>query len=216
MKLKLTGLLLLILFNLSSQPNKFNLNLNYTSSSLNLSQKNVTSNDTLIVNPNPFDSIAVIQFTISNNDTIWLDIYNVIGISIKTFYNATVLPSGSYSVTLNGDSIPDGIYFVSLRINSTKTLSKKLIKQTNAVGLKENDILQNIKLYPNPTNSILNIVDENNQLQNTTIQIKNNLGQLVYTSPFTSQINLHSISAGMYFLTVENKDSKKTVKIIKQ
>jgi hypothetical protein len=216
MKLKLIGLLLIILFNLSSQTNKFNLNPNYISSSFNLSKKNITSNDTLIVNPNPFDSIAVIQFTISNNDTIWLDIYNVIGNSIKSFYNATVLPSGSYSVTLNGDSIQDGVYFVALKINSTKTLSKKLIKQTNAVGLKENDILQNIKLYPNPTNSILNIVDENNQLQNTTIQIKNNLGQLVYTSPFTSQINLSSLSAGMYFLTVENKGSKKTIKIIKQ
>ena len=216
MKLKLIGLLLIILFNLSSQTNKFNLNPNYISSSFNLSKKNITSNDTLIVNPNPFDSIAVIQFTISNNDTIWLDIYNVIGNSIKSFYNATVLPSGSYSVTLNGDSIQDGVYFVALKINSTKTLSKKLIKQTNAVGLKENDILQNIKLYPNPTNSILNIVDENNQLQNTTIQIKNNLGQLVYTSPFTSQINLSSLSAGMYFLTVENKGSKTPIKIIKQ
>ena len=216
MALKLTGLLLLILFNLSSQTNKLNLNTNHTSSSFNLSKNIVTSSDTLIVNPNPFDSIAVIQFTIANNDTIWLGIYNVIGNSIITFYNAAILPSGTYSVTLNGDTLPDGIYFVALKINSTKTLTKKLIKQTNAVGLNENNLFQNIQLYPNPTNSILNIVDENNQLQNTTIQIKNNLGQLVYTSPFTSQINLHSLSAGMYFLTIEDKSSKKTIKIIKQ
>jgi len=216
MKLKLTGLLLLSLFDLSSQTNKLDLNANWISSSFNLNQKSVTSNDTLFINPNPFDSIAVIQFTIANNDTIWLDIYNVIGSPIKTFYNATVLPSGSYSITLNGDSIPDGIYFATLKINSTKILSKKLIKQTNAVGLKENDALQNIKLYPNPTTSTINIVDENNQLQNATIQIKNYLGQLVYNSSFTSQIDLRNLSAGMYFFTVEHKNSKKTVKIIKQ
>ena len=144
MKLKLTGLLLIMLFNLRSQTNKSNLNPNSISSSFNLNQKNVTSNDTLFINPNHFDSIAVIQFTIANNDTIWLDIYNFIGVSIKSFYKATVLPSGSYSVTLNGDSIPDGIYFVSLKINSTKTLTEKLIKVANAVELKENSLLKNL------------------------------------------------------------------------
>ena len=216
MKLKLTGLLLLILFNLSSQTNKLNLNTNHTSSSFNLSKNIVTSSDTLIVNPNPFDSIAVIQFTIANNDTIWLDIYNVIGNSIKSFYNATVLPSGSYSVTLNGDSIQDGVYFVALKINSTKTLVKKLIKQTNAVGINENGLLKNIQLHPNPTNSILNFIDEQNQLQNSTIQIKDYLGQVVFTAPFTSQINLSNLPTGIYFLTIQNGTINKTAKFIKQ
>jgi hypothetical protein len=87
----------------------------------------------------------------------------------------------------------------------------------NFVGVKENyEFNRDLKIYPNPTTSILNIDNENNLLQNATIQIQNNLGQLVFTSPFTSQINLHSLSAGMYFLTVEDKDSKKTIKIIKQ
>lgn len=216
MKTKLTALLLIIVFNLSSQTNKIKLELDWITYTCELSQKKVAINDTLIITPNPFDSIAEIQFTIANNDTIWLDVYNVVGISIKSFYNATVLPSGSYSVTLLGDSIPNGVYFVALKINSTKTLVKKLIKVTNAVSIKENDVLQNIQLYPNPTTSILNIIDENNQLQNAKIQIKNYLGQLVFTSTFTSQINLHNLSAGMYYLTIQDKNSKKTIKIIKQ
>jgi len=61
-----------------------------------------SSGDTLTVNPNPFDSIAVIQFTISANDTIWLDIYNTLGQPIKNYFTATVLPSGSYSFNYNG------------------------------------------------------------------------------------------------------------------
>ncbi|MBP8033034.1 MAG: T9SS type A sorting domain-containing protein [Bacteroidia bacterium] len=216
MKLKLTGLLLIMLFNLRSQTNKSNLNPNSISSSFNLNQKNVTSNDTLFINPNHFDSIAVIQFTIANNDTIWLDIYNFIGVSIKSFYKATVLPSGSYSVTLNGDSIPDGIYFVSLKINSTKTLTEKLIKVANAVELKENSLLKNILIYPNPTTSILNIVDDNNQLQNATIKINNSLGQVVFSSTFVPQINMSELSYGMYFLILMNKEITRTIKIIKQ
>lgn len=84
------------------------------------------------------------------------------------------------------------------------------------IGVNEHDYFNPYKIYPNPTSSIINIVDENNQLQNATIQIKNNLGQFVYTSSFTSQINLYNLSAGMYFLSIEDKSSKKTIKIIKQ
>ncbi|MBK8368186.1 MAG: T9SS type A sorting domain-containing protein [Bacteroidetes bacterium] len=72
------------------------------------------------------------------------------------------------------------------------------------------------QFYPNPATSIINILDESNQLQNTTIQIQNYLGQIVFTTPFSSQINLSSLSAGMYFLTIEDKYIKKIIKIIKE
>jgi len=87
---------------------------------------------------------------------------------------------------------------------------------SNGVGVKENhQYNDNIKIYPNPTSSILNITDENIQLQNSSIQIKNNLGQLVFSSPFTSQINLSSISAGMYFLTIQDKECINRLRLLK-
>ena len=100
--------------------------------------------------------------------------------------------------------------------NSSIACSNTFTISNTFVGLNEISVSDNIKIYPNPTTSIINIVDENNQLQNSTIQIKNYLGQFVFTSSFTSQINLSSLSAGMYFLTIEDKSSKKTIKIIKQ
>lgn len=91
------------------------------------------------------------------------------------------------------------------------------INCVNVVGIKEISNQQNpIAIFPNPTNSIINITDEFNQFQNSTIIIKNNLGQVVYTNSFTSQINLSHFSAGMYFLTIENKEYNRTIKIIKQ
>ncbi len=51
---------------------------------------------------------------------------------------------------------------------------------------------------------------------NSTIEIKDYLGQDVFISPFTSQIDLHNFSAGMYFLTIQDKEKKLTIKIIKQ
>jgi len=84
------------------------------------------------------------------------------------------------------------------------------------IGIDELINSFNIKLYPNPTTSSINIIDENNQFQNAYIEIKNYLGQVVFTSPFASQIDLSSLSSGMYFLTIENKNDKKTIKIIKE
>lgn len=175
-----------------------------------------SNGDTLIVNPNPFDSVAVIHFEIANNDTVSLDIYSAWGQTIKTYYNSNVLSSGSYTINLDGDTLPNGIYFVRLKVNSTKIFNVKLIKVTNAVGLKENSLPENILIYPNPTTSILNIVDDNNQLQNATIKIKNSLGQVIFSSTFVSQINMSELSYGMYFLILRNKEITRTIKIIKQ
>lgn len=130
--------------------------------------------------------------------------------------------------TLTFTSNPYGQISVSIRIDEWRnignvynkiasTYQELFFKIYNSVGLKDYS-KENLELYifPNPTTSIINIVDENNQLQNATIQIQNYLGQLVFTSSFTSQINLSSFSAGIYFLTIENKANKKTLKIIKQ
>ncbi|MBK8368171.1 MAG: T9SS type A sorting domain-containing protein [Bacteroidetes bacterium] len=63
---------------------------------------------------------------------------------------------------------------------------------------------------------MLNIVDDQNQLQNSTIEIKNYLGQTVYSNAYTPQINLAELSAGVYFLTLKQGHNYKTIKVIKQ
>lgn len=175
-----------------------------------------SNGDTLIVNPNPFDSIAVIHFEIANTDTIWLNVFNIVGSNIKTIFSDTVLSSGTYTLNFNGDTLPNGIYFVRLKINSTKTITVKLIKDNNAVGLKENYLLKNIEVYPNPCNFVLNINVEQNELQNSTIEIRNPLEQIAISIPFANEIDISSLTSGIYFLTVQNKTSIKSIKIIKE
>ncbi|MES2514726.1 MAG: T9SS type A sorting domain-containing protein [Bacteroidota bacterium] len=83
------------------------------------------------------------------------------------------------------------------------------------VGVKEYDDVFHFTVYPNPTTGYININDEENLLQNANIEIKNNLGQVVYSRPFNSQIDLSHFSSGMYYLTI-NALYSKTVKVIKQ
>ncbi|MBP8034356.1 MAG: T9SS type A sorting domain-containing protein [Bacteroidia bacterium] len=83
---------------------------------------------------------------------------------------------------------------------------------TNINYLKiENSLI----IYPNPTNSILNIRDKNQQLQNATIEIKNTLGQIAYFDVYTHQIDISHLPAGIYFITLNNKESKRTIKFVK-
>lgn len=127
-----------------------------------------------------------------------------------TFFKDTLYVSGSFGYIGN-----QYIWYVAKRLAGNYHDTCGSVIPTD-VSVKELKNELSFKIYPNPTNSIINIVDENNQPQNTTIQIQNNLGQLVFTSPFTNQINISNLSAGMYFLTIQDKNTKKTVKIIKQ
>ncbi len=83
-------------------------------------------------------------------------------------------------------------------------------------GLNEYYEKINFLISPNPTKSIINIIDEQNQLQNSTIEITNALGEVVFSSSFSNQIDISHLQSGMYFLTVQDNSKKKTVKIIKQ
>ncbi len=90
-----------------------------------------------------------------------------------------------------------------------------LIDQST-VGVNELEKGKGFDIYPNPTNSILNIRGKNQQLQNATIEIKNTLGQIVYFDVYTHQINLSHLPAGIYFITLNTKETKRTIKFVKE
>jgi hypothetical protein len=173
-----------------------------------------TNGDTLTVNPNPFDSVTVIQFNIANNDTIWLDVFNMWGLNVKKYFTATVLPSGSYSLIFNGDTLPNGKYFVRLKINS-RQMNLMVIKNNNAVGVKENINRKIYPLfYPNPTSSILEIPIDGLK----TIIVTDLNGKILLSSMTeTKSISLADFAIGSYIVTVlsEKKQLLATQQIIK-
>ncbi len=75
------------------------------------------------------------------------------------------------------------------------------------VGIKEQNISNNIKIYPNPVISILNITDENNKLLSACIEITNNIWQKLLKLPFNNKIDVAIVPNGCYFIniTTENK-----------
>ncbi|MES2764067.1 MAG: T9SS type A sorting domain-containing protein [Bacteroidota bacterium] len=152
---------------------------------------------------NSFASMAA-----AYDGTSWCGLKDTLDNTIgsATVYNDTIYIGGGFW-TANADSL----HFIA------KLKDANLFNQCiNVVGVNElsNDV--SFSLYPIPTNSILKIIDENKQLQNATIEIKNPLGQTVFSVPFTNQIDISSLALGMYFLTVQDKEKKRTVKVVKE
>lgn len=160
------------------------------------------------------------QFNDLDGDSLSFQLSPCFGLNYYTPSNATLDAFGNLS--FKKDSI--GIYAFSIKVkewrkdddfNYVNIQSSQIdftMDITTDVLVKELNDSYNISIYPNPTNSILRIVDEQNELVNANIEIKNTLGQVVSSIPFQSQIDISHLSSGIYFLSIRNK----MVKIIKQ
>jgi len=157
-----------------------------------------TNIDSLNVSPNPFGSTTVIYFNIVQNDTISLDILNVVGQNVKSFFQNTLLPSGSYSINFQADSIPIGIYIVRLKINSDTTLKRKIVK--NELGINENENVKSKQLiFPNPTTGLLTIPYEG--IKNVIVTDLN--GRILKSLTInTKNVSLSDLNNGTYILTI--------------
>lgn len=184
---------------------------NNTGAYFSVSQPTVTGNNYFSANPQIINNLGFISDTI-----IWS--------KIEGYFTAQggeqYMTIGNFNSNANTDTLNSGTtnpipfdpgeayYYID-----SVSLYDSLDYVTN-IKKHENDF--KVSVYPNPIISTLNIVDENNKLQNTAIEIKNYLGQTFHKAPFSNQIDLSNLATGMYFLSIEDKSNKKTVKVIKQ
>lgn len=182
-----------------------------------------TNHDTLYISPNPFDSVTIIHFNIVENDTITLQVYDRWGNAIRTYFQNTFLPSGSYSINFIADSLPYTTYIVALFINTTTHLSA--IATHKVVGINENEIIKpNLIIYPNPTNyDFINFSYELKEYANIKFITSDITGRVINeTQPnncnigkHQEHINIDNLPSGIYFLTLNINGKQLTNKFIK-
>lgn len=69
-------------------------------------------------------------------------------------------------------------------------------------------------VYPNPVNAKLKI-DTNMDLSDYQIGILNSIGEIIYFSVGSSEIDMTDLPAGLYFLSIANESSQQTIRVIK-
>jgi hypothetical protein len=170
--------------------------------------------DSLSVFPNPFASSTTIHFDIVQSDTITLRVFNLLGQTVRTYFQTTILPSGSYNINFHGDSLQDGVYIVRLDIGSTKSITKKAVKSGSTSILEDLSLFNKLIVFPNPTNDQINIPINGNK----TIIITDINGKIIKIFTTDQQvISLLDISAGQYFITILTNQNEiiTTQKILK-
>lgn len=120
------------------------------------------------------------------------------------------------TVDLN-DYAGQNIYIAFRHFNCTDAFWLNLddIEIAQGNGIAENEVVaSSVSIYPNPATSILNV----NANGYNTVEIINMLGQVVYSTTMTdnAQINVRSLTNGVYFVRLNGENGTTTQKFIKK
>ena len=126
-------------------------------------------------------------------------------------------------IMVNGTDLGVGSYSYSVSVTNNSTTNTCITTdQINVEVINENAIetlvMDGISLYPNPTDGIINL-EFNNRIENTWIRIISVTGREVYSEYLKNLIgiktlDLSGVDEGIYIISVQNKKTNLTNKII--
>jgi hypothetical protein len=118
---------------------------------------------------------------------------------------------------INGDSIIDLV--VGLNTGGLKIVYGSKVNNVNQISNKS-EVSRTFNIFPNPTKGVLNIeLSELNGNLLSTIEIRDLSGKLVLTDHLKTrhqQLNIASLSKGVYFISIRNRNGMQTEKLILQ
>jgi hypothetical protein len=144
----------------------------------------VTVTDTNYINQTVYDTTYI---TVIDTNFVYQTIYDTTYVTVTDTNYVTV-----YDTVTTYISVTDTLFI-----------------DINTVGLNNNAIVNTIKVFPNPSNSILNL-DYGNYatLNNYRVKITNALSQIIYDQAITQQTDTLDLStfggAGIYYLSIIN------------
>lgn len=159
------------------------------------------------VEPIAYNGIQNANGTLTSLDTVdqyqWFNCNTNTIISGQTASSFNPTQNGSYAVILQNGSCVD----------TTDCI------QYTTVGIEHNTLKENLQLFPNPTNGLVNI-ELTQKHQSIQVKVRNIHGQLVQEEQFVHQSNLQlqlNSKPGIYFIELENaKGERANLKVVKR
>lgn len=111
---------------------------------------------------------------------------------------------------------PTGSILISNNETGCKT-QQEVEDACEAVSIEEDDMSQNISIFPNPASSRLSIDISKEPAQNTKLIISNINGQAIHTQQITepkTEIDISSLSAGIYIVKLQSAKEAVTQKLV--
>ena len=154
-----------------------------------------------------------------------LDLSNGGGNSIKKDNIVDPIEVVEYKGPVSGVA-PAGDYKIRVSHKGTLTggsqkFSLIVYGYGGSVSTKKNEF-DNLVVYPNPTNNLLNISADLASIGNAKVQLYDIAGKQVYNNESLfyntnlATIDISNLQAGVYMLKIENKELSQTVKVVKK
>jgi len=179
----------------------------------------VNTENVMVIVPMEKSSFMVTIHVMSGSDALEGATVTLDGVTVTSDANGdaafTGLVAGTYAYTVSKDVYTTATGSITLTnldvIENVEILSTVGINGVNA---------KMIKLYPNPTNGILNISLPENNGKGITIKVTNVIGKVVLenkviNSSNQSKLDLSGFDSGIYFVKVIGNGFENTVKVVK-
>jgi hypothetical protein len=178
-----------------------------------------------------FDTVSVTNTTTSIYDDMFLVKYDSTGNALWAKAAGGTDNDWSFGVTLDASK---NVYIAGMFRSPTVTFGSAILTnngQSDAflvklsditVNINENNFDNEIKLYPNPTNSFVNLKIQNKESEKLLVEITNINGQLIYkkqynkTANSTIKIDLSSYPKGIYLIKIRTDKFVKVSKLVLQ
>lgn len=114
------------------------------------------------------------------------------------------------------------IYYNYTAPNGCSNLGQDTLFVNACVGIDELANNFGLNVYPNPTSGLFTVEINSNENINALISVTSIDGKIVYEdkvngNEFASKsVNISDLASGIYYLTVNSKDAKRTFKVLKQ
>lgn len=76
--------------------------------------------------PNPFNPVTTIRYSVPENSSVKLEIYDILGRKIQTLIDNEYKKTGEYEIKFNGQNLPSGVYIYRI-ITRNYSASKKML-----------------------------------------------------------------------------------------
>lgn len=172
---------------------------------------------TTVIGGNFGDQIEILSevFELGLNGTSTPVLMNSI---LKTnYYDITFAQDLAVEASFGGSKWGGSNYLDNFKFEGVKSLNS--CNTLSTTNFSENNIT-NFSAFPNPTNSVINIKTKLNIIDDFSINVINNLGQIILTQKISTtdfQLDLRNLKAtGIYLLTITDKQDRilETKKII--
>ena len=140
----------------------------------------------------------------------------------KNVFSQSVLTSGGgFSRSQLGSiSTSFGHVFSKQIFNDKNSLKEGVLQVEKKVGSSLNAFIEKkVALYPNPSNSYVNISIPNEMVKKTTFILYDNLGKIIQSGDFNlleNKLDVSQLSNGIYYVDMNYNQQKLTYKIEKK